>query len=883
MTIRLVTRLRGLLRRSRAATELDEELQFHLQHEIEANVARGMSAGEARRVALRDLGGLMQTREAVRDVRSLWIESVWRDTRHAMRALIAAPSFSLVVVAVLTLTIAASASVFSVVDAVVLRPLPYDDPDRLVGISEPTRQNVLPTRGDLLVSPQEFFDWRDRQDVFAGLAASAWTEISVKAAGEDFPERLSARWVTANYFDVLGRTPLLGRPFTADNEVPGRNHVALISHQLWQRRFGGDRSVIGKQLPGQLAAFDVIGVMPSDFRDPDDTAEGVQVWIPFVPDPDARIRGNSFGYFLRVVARLRDGVSIEHAQSRMNGIMTDLAVDYPRWVKGRVARVESLHASVTRGVRTWMLMLLGAVACVLLIGTVNLANLMLARGWVRRQELAVRAALGASRAALARVLIVESLILSTTGAVLGAAVAWLSVGYLRSSLPSELPRAGDVAIDARVLAVTMGLSVAIGLVLGLVPVRQFVGAAASTVLVGQQRSVSADRAAVRLRGWLVVAEVAIAAVLLVGAALFASSFMRVTRVDLGLDYHNVLTLRLRPLVRPTDVNPGQAPLLRTLDRVRAIPGVEVVALGGNGLPLRGDLLTEDFSIPGGVADGDMALNQVTPDYFRALRIPVRNGRVFSDADVNTGQKVVILNELAARRLFGTNALGKTMRWSNYGDRTVVGIVGDIRYDGPEEPTRPQAFVPIVQTRQFAATLIVRTTPGTASSLLPAIGRVISEEYPAGAVAPLNIETGTLEHYFGELVAQRRVNMRLLGLFGLLGAVVAGIGVYGVLAYLVAQRTREIGIRVALGAPRAAIVRSVFVLTAKYAVAGLAAGTLAAWMFSRLVRGLLFSVEPHDPAIYVVVGLTIFGLAALAALVPARRAASVDPIVALRCE
>jgi len=273
MTIRLVTRLRGLLRRSRAAVELDEELQFHLEHEIEANVARGMSAAEARRVALRDLGGLAQTREAVRDVRSVWIEGLWRDARHAVRALLAAPSFSVVVVAVLTLTIAASASVFSIVDAVVLRPLPYAHPDRLVAISEPPRQNLSPTRGDLFVSPQEFFDWRDRQDVFAGLAASAWTEISVKASGEDFPERLSARWVTANYFDVLGRMPLLGRPFTADNEVAGRNHVAVISHQLWQRRFGGDRNVIGKQLPGQLAAFDVIGVMPPDFRDPDDTAE----------------------------------------------------------------------------------------------------------------------------------------------------------------------------------------------------------------------------------------------------------------------------------------------------------------------------------------------------------------------------------------------------------------------------------------------------------------------------------------------------------------------------------------------------------------------------------------------------------------------------------
>ncbi len=882
MLTRLLARLQGLRRRARAAAELDEELQFHLEHEIAAHVARGMSPADARRVALRDLGGIAQTRESTLDVRSVWIDGVWRDTRHAVRALMRAPSFAAVVVAVLTLGVAASASVFSIVDAVVLRPLPYPEPGRLVRISEPARQNLWPTGRDLLVSPQEFFDWRERQDAFAGLAASAWTEITVKAPGEDFPERLAARWVTANYFDVLGRMPVLGRPFTVDNEVPGRQHVALISHRLWQRRFGADPTVIGKQLPGQLAAFDIIGVMPPDFRDPDDTAEAVQVWIPFVPPPDARVRGNDFGYYLRAVGRLRDGVSIDQAQSRMNRIMAELAAAHPRWVAGRVARVESLHAALTRGVRRWMLTLLGAVGCVLLIATVNLANLMLARGWTRRQELAVRAALGASRAALARVLIVESLILSTTGAALGAAVAWISVGYLRASLPADLPRAADVAIDARVLAATMGLSVIVGIALGLIPVRQFVGAAMSGGLVGHQRSASAGRAAVRLRGWLVVIEVALAAVLLVGAALFAASFVRVTSIDLGLDYHNVLTLRIRPLVRPTDVNPGQAPLLRALARVRMIPGVEVAALSGNGVPLRGDLRTEDFSIPGGGADGDIALNQVSPDYFRALRIPVREGRVFSDDDVGSGEPVVVLNAMAARQFFAGRALGQTMRWRRYGVRTVVGIVGDIRYDGPEEPTRPQAFIPIVQTTESAATLIVRTPRG-AASVLPAIGRVISEEYPAGAVAPLNIDVQPLEHYFSELVAERRVNMRVLGLFGLLGALVAGVGVYGVLAYLVAQRTREIGIRVALGARRAVIVRSVVGLTAKHVVAGLAAGMFVAWMLSTLVRGLLFSTQPHDPALYLLVALTIGALSALAALIPARRAASVDPMVALRCE
>jgi predicted permease len=872
MAFHLLTRIRGLLRRSEVTAEVDEELHFHIEQEIAAHVARGMPASEARRAALRDFGGLVQTKEAVSDVRSFWFDGVWCDARHAARALAAAPSFSLVAVALLMLSVGASVAVFSVVDTVLLRPLPYPQPDRLVGVSE------LP---DVLVSPQEFYDWRERQDVFSGLAASAWGEISIKGPGEDFPETLPTRLVTANYFSVLRTLPMLGRPFTAEYEVDRPDHVALISHQLWMRRFGGDRDVIGKRLPGQLAQFEIIGVMPANFRDPDDTAESVQVWTPFVPPPDARVRGNDFGYYLRVIARLRDGVSIDAAQAQMSTIMKALAVEYPRWA--RSARVESLHSYVTRGVRSWMLMLLGAVSCMLLIATVNLANLMLARGLSRRQELRVRAALGASKAALGRMLLVESVMLSVCGATLGAALAWLSVGYLRSSLPSDLPRAADVAIDLRVLAVTMAAAVVIGIVLGLVPVRHFAGAAESGLLVGRERWASGDRGAVRLRGGLVVAEVALAAVLLIGAGLFVTSFVHVTTIDLGLDYRNALTLRLRPLVRFGDVhNPGQAPLGRVLNRVRAIPGVELASLADNGLPLRGDLRTEDFSIPGGVSDGDIALNPISSDYFRTLRIPLLSGRDFSDADIASGQSVVIVNEQAARRFFGGHALGKTMQWRGYGDRTVVGVVGDIRYDGPEAPARPQAFIPILQTDTSHATLIVRTMPG-ATNILPRVGQIISAEYPAGVMPPLHIEGQPLEWYFNKLVAQRRINMRLLGLFGLLGACVAAVGIYGVMAYLVAQRTREIGIRMALGARRLVIVRTVLARTGAYITAGLVVGLLVGWLLSTAVRGLLFDVQPHDPALYVLVALGISALAALAAFIPARRAASVDPIVALRRE
>ena len=428
-------------------------------------------------MALRDLGGLTQVTQAVREVRTIWLDLLWRDARHAVRSLRRTPAFTGVALVVLTLSIGATTAIFSVVDAVILRGLPFPESDRLVAVGELNVKDSAPSALNL-TTPQTFLDWRDQQDVFTGLAAVAYAEISLRREGNALPENLRAQRLTADFFAVLQTQPILGRPFSREDEVEGRGNVAVISYALWQRRFAGRPDVIGAYLPGQQASFEVVGVMPPGFSYPVDTyvlgvREPTDVWVPYVFSSDDRVRGNSFGYNLHVVGRLRDGVSIERAQARMGQITAGLAAETPRWFRDRAAKVEPLHEFVTRGVRTWMIMLLAAVSFVLLIACVNLANLMLVRATARTRELGIRAALGGSRWDLSRVLLLESLILSLTGAALGAAVAWWGVDLLRSIVPAEVPRAATIAVDLRVLATTGILAVLTGVAFGMAPVVKF--------------------------------------------------------------------------------------------------------------------------------------------------------------------------------------------------------------------------------------------------------------------------------------------------------------------------------------------------------------------------------------------------------------------------
>jgi putative ABC transport system permease protein len=880
MMARLIAYARGLARRRTIEADVDDELQFHLEQEIEANAARGMSRAEARRVALRDLGGLTQTREAVRDVRIIWLDLVWRDARHAVRALRAAPGFTIVALAVLTLGIGASTAIFSVVDAVILRGLPFDEGDRLVAVGELAKNSPFDS---MKTAPQNFLDWRARQDVFTGLAAVHDAGIFHKSEGQGEPENLPAQMVTADFFSVLRVAPLIGRPFTSDNEVDGRARVAVISYGLWQRRFGGTPDILNRRLTGPLGEIEIVGVMPPTFGYPVGASQPTDVWVPYVVPSDQRVRGTDYGYYLQVIGRLRDGVSIEAAQARMDQITAGLAAETPHWFTDRVARVEPLRDFLTRGVRTQMLMLLGAVAFVMLIASVNLANLMLVRATTRTRELRIRAALGASRWHLSQALLIESLLLSLAGALLGVYVAWLGVEVLRSAIPAEVPRAATIAIDLRILAATGMAAIVTGLAFGMAPVLQFSRPAIGSVLSQSERVSTAGIGSQWLRATLVVAEVALAVVLLVGSGLFLASFARVTSVDLGLNHHDVLTVRIRPLVGPkefeTAVRRNGELLRNVLDRVRTIPGVEVASLVGGGLPLRGDLRTEDFGIPGRTLpkNTDIDVNQISPDYLAALKVPLLRGRFFTEADRENSQPVVILNEAAIRKYFGDeDPIGKVVRLQ--GTRTIVGVVGNIRHDGPETGWRTQSFVPLAQTRPLGATLVLRTASDM-RGILPAVRAAIWSEFPDVPIPDIH----PLEHYFNRLVAQRHFNMLLLGLFGLLGIIIAGIGIYGVMAYAVTQRTQEFGIRLALGAGPSTILWSVLRRASLYLAAGLVIGVMAAWGLAGLVEGFLFEVQPHDLTVYTGV-LTVLALTGLAAaFLPARRAARVDPLVALRME
>jgi putative ABC transport system permease protein len=883
MLQRLIAHVRGIAGRRRIVAEANDELAFHVDHEIEANIKRGMTPAEARRVALASLGGLTQTSEAIRDVRVLSIEALWRDVRHAFRSLRATPAFTVVALAVLTLSIGASTAIFSVVDGVVLRALPFPQDHRLVAVGDVnTRENTA--QSEHLAAPQNFIDWDAQQDVFTDLAAIGYAGMSLRAEPGQDPELLEAQSVSSDFFAVLGVPPLLGRSFTRDNERNGPEaRVVVISHSLWQRRFGGTADVIGRPLPGVLGDLEIVGVMPPTFVYPVGAPKPTEVWMPLVFQPDEHVRANSFGYRLRVIGRLRDGVSIAQAQAKMEQIHARLAAETPRWFEYRAVKVEPLQEYLTRGVRRWMLMLLAAVACVLLIACVNLANLMLVRATARSRELMIRSALGASRWDLARALLVESLLLSVTGAALGAGLAWLAVDALRAAIPAEVPRIASITVDLRILGVTIAAAVATGLLFGAAPLSQLSRFADDRGLVRVTRGTSASSVQQWLRTGFLVTEVALAVVLLIGSGLFLASFARVASVDLGLNPRHVLAARVRPMTGAHNVAISQQRnrgLLRTiLERTREIPGVEEAALLGAGVPLRGDLRTMDFDVPGRQLppNQDLDYNEISADYFRVVGIPLLSGRTFTDADREGSEPVVIINAAAAQRFFpGEDPVGKVV--SFVGSRRVVGVVGSVRHDGPETNWRRQGYVPIDQTRAVGATLMLRLRHD-ATDVVPAVKSIVWSQFP-GIPMP---DVRMLTSYLDDLIAPRRFNMLLLNLFGVIGIVIACVGIYGVMAYSVALRTNEIGIRMALGAVPGTILRGILGRAVTYLGAGLAIGLLGAWFLASLVSGFLFEVQPHDLSVYASVSAVLIVTGLVAAFIPARRASRVDPLIALRLE
>ena len=818
------------------------------------------------------------------------------DIRFALRSLRATPTVTLVALLVLVLGIGATTAIFSVVDAVVLRGLPFDEHDRLVAVGQRRAPNpsapapAVPNADPAAVSsaaPQNYMDWAARQQVFESIAAIAAGSLTLREPGAE-PEDMRAQRVTAQFFDVLRSHPVRGQAFTKENEVDGRHQVVVLSDGLWQRRFGGDPAIVGKTIPLEGAAYEVVGVMAPDFMYPVGAALRTDLWVPFVVPANQRIRDpHDMNIYLSTIARLKPGVTLEQAQAAMTQIASALEQEHPVWNKGTLTGVRPLVDHIVGAqTRQWMLMLLGAVAIVLLIACANVANLRLARASAREREVGIRAALGAGRSRLIRSLLVESVLLTSIGTVLAVIVAFWGVSILKAAMPDTVPRLATIAVDLRVLGAAAALAIVTGMLAGVVPALQASKPNLTNALKEGARGASGGRARQTMRNALVVAEVALSVVLLVAAGLFIGSFRSLMKIEPGFDPENVLTAAIQPRL---DGNISSGPTLRNYsapvteiaERIGQLPGVTFASAISGGMPLGNSFSSSTVTVPGiefaNRQDGNVSVRRVTPDYHKAMGIALRHGRYFERTDGASAQPVIILNESAARVLFrGKPALGQAVSYN--GTRTVVGVVGDIHQTSLETNPVTEVYVPMAQINTTFSELVIKTQ-GDPYRVLPGVRAAVLASLPD---VPLR-NVRTMEEVFNRRIAQRRLNMLLLGLFGLLGLVISAAGIYGVMAYVVSQRTREIGVRMALGAPKWTVVRSVMGRAAVLVGMGLAIGGVASWYLSSAAKTFLFRMDVTDPRPFLAAMGVLAAAALIASAIPARRAASVDPMIALRSE
>lgn len=814
------------------------------------------------------------------------------DLKAAIRSLRSAKSVSIAALIVLTLAIGASTALFSVVDAVVLRGLPFDEHDRLVAVGElrpPGARIPGDTRDPDALSaaaPQNYIDWAAEQQVFDSMAAIASGWLTLHQPGGE-PESLVPQFVTAGFFDVLRVRPARGRAFTRNNEDPGQHRVVVLSDGLWRREFGGDPGVVGRTITLDdvergRGTYEVVGVMPAGFSYPVGATRATDVWLPYVVPADQRVRlATSRSNYLQVIARLKPAVSLDQAQAQMDQIAAALERAHPQWNKDNRIGVRPLVDHIV-GARTksWMLMLLGAVGIVLVIACANVANLLLAQATAREREISIRAALGATRVRVIRQLLVESLVLSVAGTISALIVAWWTVGILKAAMPDNVPRVTTIALDLRVLAAAAGLSLVTGMLFGIVPALQVSKPNFSRGLRegGRTHGAAGGR---RLRSALVVGEVALAVVLLVGAALFIGSFIALMRIDVGFSTDNVLTAQVSPRIESGTPRDSGVAFDELIGRISQIPGVLHASMIGGSVPLQGGYSSTSLTIPDKGIDltarERIGISPVTTEYHRALRIPLRRGRLFEPTDRRDSPQVAIINESAARKYYpGEDPIGREV--GIQGNRTIVGVVGDVHQTSLEMAPRPEAYLPMAQSRAVGGVLVIRTS-GTPYDVLAAVKSAAFAVLPD---VPLR-NVMTLEELFARRIAQRRVNMLLLGLFGVLGLFISAVGLYGVMAQLVSQRTREIGVRIALGARPSRVVGMVLVNAAALVASGLMIGGVAAWYLSATAKAFLFGIEPTDARAFAAALVLLAGAALVATAIPARRAAGVDPMVALRAE
>jgi putative ABC transport system permease protein len=877
MLKRLRLGLRALFHKAEMERELDEELRFHLEKEVEQNLGRGMNAEEARFAALRSFGGVEQVKEASRDVRGVrFVEELWQDLRFGARMLLKQPGFTLIAVLTLALGIGANTAIFSVVNALLLRPLPFPDAERLVWVEEVSKQ----TNTSQAAWGGHFLAWQEQSQTLAGIAQIDGATWPLTGAGE--PERVEVGRIPASFLPMLGVQPLIpGRNFSAVEDSPGDARVAILSHSLWQRRFGGAQDIVGRIVTLNDANFTVIGVLPANFR----FFYRYDVWVPLALDPQAELTGEKRSY-QSTVALLKPGVSLEQAQMELDTLLQRYEMTRP---EGRT-RIESrtrlvpLQEHFLGERRRPLLVLLGAVALVLLIACANVANLLLARAVKRQKELAIRAALGAGRLRLVRQMLTECLLLAVTGGAAGLLLAaWLTglLGSLNSTNTfGELGRVAAITIDWRVLGFTLLISLVTGLLCGLLPALQLSRPDLSGALKeGGRGSGFHSRG---LRSALMVSEVALAIVLLIGAGLLIRSFVKLLDVDPGYRAENLLTARLALPPRYRD-NPQRVQFYeQVLQRLAALPGVTSVGATSH-LPLTGYNMGSTLRVEGrspqpGEQEPGAPVARVSPDYFRTMGISLRAGRLFNNGDTESAPSVALLSETLARKLFPSDdPLGKRLAVGGL-NATVIGVVSDIRYTGLDGEVEQAVYLSYRQLPRAGMALVLRSAMEP-SSLAPALRKVLQEIDPALPI----YDVMTMNERLSNSVAARRFNLLLLGGFAGLALLLAGVGVYGVISYVVTGRTHEVGIRMALGAQSADVLGLFIKQGMALVLLGVGVGLLAAFALTRLMESLLFGLTATDPLTFAAVAILLTAVAFVACYLPARRAVKVDPIIALRYE
>lgn len=809
-----------------------------------------------------------------------------QDIRFGFRILLKRPGFSLIVVLTLALGIGANTTIFSAIDAVLLNPLPYKNPERLMVMWE-TNKHLGPEMWDRNeVAIGNFLDWRERNQVFDQLGALFDTDMNLTGVGE--PQRIKSYVVTTNFFQVLGVQPMLGRSFLPEEEKPGAPFTVILGHDLWQRQFGSDPNIINRSLTFNGHQVAVVGVMPPGFEVQFPISKHVDMFVPFiidVADPDYHDRSQNFLY---TVARLKPGVSQEQAQSEMSLIASQLQQQYPETNAERGVRVVPLHKQIVGNVESYLYMLFAAVGFLLLIACTNVAGLLLARVTARHREVAVRIALGASRWRLIRQLLTESVILSAVSGLLGLLLAYGGVKLLLALTPSEVPRLHEIGLHVPVFLWTLTISIVTGVLFGLAPAVQASKPDLNTALKESSGRNPGSFQGSGLRNLLVVSEVAVALLLLVGAGLMTKSFVRLQQVDPGFDATNVVSMNIAlptSKYRQQQVNVFYDQLI---ERLKNLPGVKSVA-GINPLPLSNSNVSSRFVVEGApfvpLADRPYAgVRVVTPDYFQTMSIPNLKGRSFTEQDRENTPRVIIVNEAMASRYWPSeDVIGKRLGYvEEFSDKQewlqIVGVVGDVRHKALETEVMPEVYFPYKQSPQNFMNLVVRTTSDP-TSIVPAIrGQILSvdKDQPVSDIM-------TMEQRVAKSVAAKRFVMFLLGTFSILALGLAAVGIYGVMAYLVTQRTQEIGVRMALGAQKRDVLKLVVLKGMVLAIIGTTIGLVASLALTRVMRSLLFEVTPTDWLTFVISSAVLLIVALLACYIPARRATKLDPLIALRYE